>query len=517
MFKLVAAGGKLRGQEIILTEGGNVIGRSAECDHQLSIDGISKKHMSITVNNDTAFVEDLGSSNGTFVNGKIIKKMTVKNGDTIALPNVIFKIVHVKEKRVVVKKKVAKSETEENANHRKEVAPKDFSGRVKFAFKHKVMSVVYSFNEKYEWNVLLGIFIGLFIVTNLSLTIGPVLSTSKRILVSEIAARGEQYANEVARTNASSLSRGNLKQINTTFLDNADGVQDYELVDLQGRVIRPLSKQNSYTTDWFSVQSKEFFKNVKNINQRFIKARGGDIYIGKAIQSYQVKTGRTEVVGVIAIRFRPKSLEAEAANNSTAYAQSLIITGIVGIVFFGLIYYMTTKHLEDMRYQIEEVLRGNRKELESPYLMQEVYSLRSTINSLLQRLRELQNDGESDIQDIEDDSAYVRTLNEFMQGAQGPVIILNSEKNIEHINSEAEDLTGMRESSSAGTGLLDSARDQGFAATVIDLCDQSANAEGANQSEHYELTGRNYIVHVSSLIGKDNFAKAFYITFVMDE
>src|SRR5690606_2146859 len=115
------------------------------------------------------------------------------------------------------------------------------------------------------------------------------------------------------------------------------------------------------------------------------------------------------------------------------------------------------------------------------------------------------------------DDSYVRTLYEFLQGAQGPVMILNSEKTIQHLNSEAEDLTGMRESAASGTSLLDSARDQGFAATVIDLCDQSANNEGSNQSEVYELTGKNYSINISSLIGKDNFAKAYYITFVLDE
>jgi pSer/pThr/pTyr-binding forkhead associated (FHA) protein len=108
MYKIVAVGGKLRGQEFILKDGENIIGRSSDVDYPLAVEGVSKRHMSITVNGDTAFIEDLGSSNGTFVNGKLIKKMTVKNQDKIALPNVIFQLVHVKEKKIVVKKKVAK-------------------------------------------------------------------------------------------------------------------------------------------------------------------------------------------------------------------------------------------------------------------------------------------------------------------------------------------------------------------------------------------------------------------------
>ena len=107
-------------------------------------------------------------------------------------------------------------------------------------------------------------------------------------------------------------------------------------------------------------------------------------------------------------------------------------------------------------------------------------------------------------------------LKEFMEGADGPIMILNSEKNIEHMNERAEDLLGIRESSAQGESLLDTARNEGVAATIIDLCDQSANNTGTHQSEIYELQGKDYSINVTSLMGKDNFAKAFYISFVVE-
>ena len=64
--------------------------------------------------------------------------------------------------------------------------------------------------------------------------------------------------------------------------------------------------------------------------------------------------------------------------------------------------------------------------------------------------------------------------------------------------------------------LLDTARNEGVAATIIDLCDQSANNTGTHQSEIYELQGKDYSINVTSLMGKDNFAKAFYISFVVE-
>lgn len=146
MFKLVAVGGKLRGKEFILEDGDNVLGRASDCQHVLSVDGVSKRHLQITVNGDTAFAEDLGSSNGTIVNGKIIKRITLKDGDKIALPNLILQVVYVLEKRVVVKKKVLKGgDTDENSYDENyvEPIPESLIAKPIWFFKHKVMPVVY--------------------------------------------------------------------------------------------------------------------------------------------------------------------------------------------------------------------------------------------------------------------------------------------------------------------------------------------------------------------------------------
>ncbi len=103
-----------------------------------------------------------------------------------------------------------------------------------------------------------------------------------------------------------------------------------------------------------------------------------------------------------------------------------------------------------------------------------------------------------------------------MIGAGVPCMVLNSEKNISKINIDAEEITGIREAASVGLSLLDTAREQGFAATILDLCDASANNSGTSQQGEYELQGNQYNIYSTALIGKDNFAKAFYITFIRE-
>ena len=518
MYKLVAVGGKIRGKEIVLNEGENTIGRSPEADHQLDLSGVSKKHISITVNGQSAYLEDLGSSNGTFVNGKLVKRKTVVNQDKITLPDVIFQVVYVRENKVLVKKQVQKTdEVQEDLDFDlKEAKPKNVPDRIKLIFKSKVMPVFYGFNESYQWRTMLGILLFLFVCINILLVISPVLRDSRKLLIIEIGKRGAHYADEVARLNAGSLSRNDLDRLDTSFLEGSgEGIVSYELFDMEGRIVRPISKLNTYIKDPFSVEVKEVIN--ANRNRRKNHARllsNGMIGIGQGIVATNARTGRQETVGIISIKFQPETLQAQAANNSKAYLESLITSAAVALLFFFIIYYLTIRPLTEMRHQLELAARGKKKELESKLLMDEVKPLRKSINSTLARLRELDSDGVEDFDELEDDGPYLQTLKSFLEGAQGAALVLTSEKNIENMNPSAEDLLGIRENSSVGENIMDMIRDQGLSATMIDLCDKSANDEGRNYSEFYEVGGRDYNVNVCGLVGKDSFAKGFFVTFV---
>jgi predicted component of type VI protein secretion system len=72
-------------KEIELAKERTTIGRKPHNDIQIDNLAISGEHaVVITILNDS-FLEDLGSTNGTFVNGQAIKKHFLQNGDTIEL------------------------------------------------------------------------------------------------------------------------------------------------------------------------------------------------------------------------------------------------------------------------------------------------------------------------------------------------------------------------------------------------------------------------------------------------
>lgn len=89
-FQLVISEGKEAGREFVFDQASVLIGRTSECDVILYDPGVSRKHARIFSEGNGFFVEDMGSSNGTRVNGETVKKQALKDGDAISLGPVVF-------------------------------------------------------------------------------------------------------------------------------------------------------------------------------------------------------------------------------------------------------------------------------------------------------------------------------------------------------------------------------------------------------------------------------------------
>ncbi len=70
-----------------------VIGRAPECGIPVTVDEISRRHVELKPVADGLSVEDLGSANGTYVNGQRIQKGFMKAGDELRLDAVRFILV----------------------------------------------------------------------------------------------------------------------------------------------------------------------------------------------------------------------------------------------------------------------------------------------------------------------------------------------------------------------------------------------------------------------------------------
>lgn len=91
--KLIVASGKSAGRSIAIKRNRLLIGRAEECDVRPLSEDVSRRHCEVLVGPAEVWVADLGSRNGTFVNGqRISEKTKVVDGDIVRVGALELKV-----------------------------------------------------------------------------------------------------------------------------------------------------------------------------------------------------------------------------------------------------------------------------------------------------------------------------------------------------------------------------------------------------------------------------------------
>ncbi len=75
-------------------DGGLTIGRSGDCDVTLQDTYLSSRHARLANDDGDLSIEDLGSTNGTYVNQELVKgRVRLERGDVVQVGGVLFEVV----------------------------------------------------------------------------------------------------------------------------------------------------------------------------------------------------------------------------------------------------------------------------------------------------------------------------------------------------------------------------------------------------------------------------------------
>ncbi len=92
-FQLVVVRGRSTSTAHRLAAGVTVVGRQDGCQLQIRSSQVSRKHCELFEQDGRLIVKDLGSSNGTFVNGeKVEGEQTLSDGDELSIGSVTFRV-----------------------------------------------------------------------------------------------------------------------------------------------------------------------------------------------------------------------------------------------------------------------------------------------------------------------------------------------------------------------------------------------------------------------------------------
>lgn len=103
-----------------------VIGRRRNCDLRIPLDLVSRRHCQVSVENGGLKVRDLGSRNGTFLNGKRIQEAIAKAGDFIQIGPVLFAF-QIDGKPEKITPPAAKGKAAKSAQTKKAAEQDDFA------------------------------------------------------------------------------------------------------------------------------------------------------------------------------------------------------------------------------------------------------------------------------------------------------------------------------------------------------------------------------------------------------
>ncbi|NEG56084.1 FhaA domain-containing protein [Bifidobacterium platyrrhinorum] len=76
---------EINGSQYLLTKEKTILGRGSGCDIVIDDPGISRKHLEIDITPNGVIARDLGSTNGTYVEGHQVPAATLLDGNTITI------------------------------------------------------------------------------------------------------------------------------------------------------------------------------------------------------------------------------------------------------------------------------------------------------------------------------------------------------------------------------------------------------------------------------------------------
>jgi pSer/pThr/pTyr-binding forkhead associated (FHA) protein len=91
--KLLVVHGRPQRKSLVFPRGSYVFGRGAECHIRPNSEWVSRQHCQLLVTSEAASIRDLGSRNGTLINGeRVVGERDLADGDEIQIGPLVFEV-----------------------------------------------------------------------------------------------------------------------------------------------------------------------------------------------------------------------------------------------------------------------------------------------------------------------------------------------------------------------------------------------------------------------------------------
>lgn len=511
--KLVVIAGPNRGATYFLDDGETVLGRGTEAQIVLASSQVSKKHFSLTAANGRTELKDVGSSNGTFVNGVLTKRKTLQNHDRISVGPFVMEIL-MPEAPVKISTgpavpagaPVPGIAVDAGQFKMEEEEPKGLLGKYWKKFDDTFLPVMYDFYEKTDYQNLIAIMYGVYVVLSLGFAVYPVLQDSREEVMREAVNQAMYISEQVAYLNRQNLLEGKEGALITDFAEREKHVKEVVIANMEGRILAPGNRLNE-------AYNNPMFLKYRTALEKNRKLQDGNAKVVRDVDHEQLyaftpvmilsKVKGTQVPGAIStVIYSTSSLALDPGTVGSTYLKALFLSAVVGVVFLYLLYKVTHQPLERISEEMDKVLKGDAQAVEKKYRNEVVDRLIDNINSALGRIPKA--DAATEQAPVGETEGVIvnnmmRSIEYLASNAKHPMLMLDPEMKMLQFSSSWEELTGIR--GSQGDTLDSVSRDESFPALLREMMGKANDAGAEGVHENYDFNAGAFKIHCFAISG----------------
>ncbi|NBX93180.1 MAG: FHA domain-containing protein [Proteobacteria bacterium] len=493
-----------------LQEGQYKIGRAEDNDICLKSSKVSKNHGLLVIKSGKVAVLDMGSSNGTFVNGILVKKQRIEFGDVVDIGEFQIRVVREFRSRKAANTSVS---SEGNGNLARQMDPTPFIGaeptstptpapaalssqqKVAEFVESSVLVPFYGAMKIVEWRwILASLLVSTFVLTVL-LSSRPLYVWATDLSKKEAVERAHTVLSQIVKENFRVLQKGgDATRLSVESWENVRGFEEIYIVDSgTSNILAPIQLYNTSLNDPYAITAIKRVVEDKQ-QQVTVEHRNGTYVVAQPIPQV-IKDGEENInPGPSAVVVGKFETSGSISSTFEPLIEALLFSVFLALLAYYLVLKMVTRPVLQIQEQLDTALKGESVNIVCETKFPELEDLAQVINFSVSRLRQLDSSMAAPVDasdsSVEDD-LYLKTVVEFDVGMGDGVLLIDKDRKVKFVGHVLEELIGLRTEYAAGQNISDCCRDAGFAGTVIDLSERVTGSLGENQSATLDINGVN--------------------------
>lgn len=462
------------------------IGRDSSNDWILKSTGISKKHCKLVVlPGDRVEVEDLGSANGTFINGLLVKKHVAKPGDVVQLHNFHFQITRVAPKLSM--NAMALSNNGDVLN-----PPADggsmpgFSieegSKVEVFLSKNIFPLADNLSSQFSLRPLMFFVFIIWASLIVLLTATPVFDQANQRIKEKASEVASLYARQLVRVNQQAIIDQRYRDLISTLDSRAGqtlGVLDSKIIDAKkGEVLAPLNELG---------QGLSTPESVKAISSGYAMVQyRGDLIFATSPIKVGTAEGINDTVAVAYVVYDGKHGQFKIFDLTEQWLISLFGAVLLSLLFLVFLYRWIEGTLAEVSSKIDEGLKKGDLQISTKMKWPVLQNLIDNVGAVWGR----SNSSADSAGGGPDWAIGVANATRFASAA------LSTELQVLAWNPAMEKVIGIRATTALGADISAASRDVSFESNVREMCAQAGLNPWVYFSKDIEFSGRFHEVRV---------------------